>query len=663
MQWRWTNRMQRISPALRGAAWATVLCALGVFDARVAIAEDWLPVSPEELQMTGEPQAPGASAVYLYRQVDRDDAQYEERVYARIKILSDAGLNYANVEIPYLQGIESVGSIRARTIHPDGTIVNFDGMTYDNWLVKGQGVKYLAKVFTLPAVEVGSIIEYRYWNRLANGWIFDSHWILTQDLFTRFAKFSLVPNSSYAMRTSWPLGLPPGSDAPKIEGGKVVLETRNVAPFVIEENMPPENEMRQHVDFIYDFAQIARTDPVEFWKIFGKQHYAEMQRFCDARKAMNNAVAQVTAPDDPPEMKLRKLYARMQQIHNLSFTSASEQEAKQEQAAAIHSVEDVWNRGYGQADQINWLFLALARAAGLDAYSVAVSSRDRYFFDHRTMNQTELNTNVVLVKIDQKDIFLDPGALFTPFGMLPWYETSVEGLKLDKDGGSWLTTPGTVASASRIERHATLGLDSGSLQGKVTVTYTGLEASWRRQEERTEDMAARRKFLEDDLKGYVPVGVNATLTNSPDWDSWDSPLVAEYDVDIPGWTAPAGSRRALLAVGIFSNGEKHSFERASRLHPIYFNYGYQHLDDVTIDIPSPWVLQSVPEPKTVDLKGLVFKETSERNENSLHLTREFTLNTLLVDTKAYGTVRQFYQTARTADEEQAVLSWGDVRRN
>jgi hypothetical protein len=36
-------------------------------------AEDWLPVPPEDLKMSREPKAPAAPAVYLYRQVDRDD--------------------------------------------------------------------------------------------------------------------------------------------------------------------------------------------------------------------------------------------------------------------------------------------------------------------------------------------------------------------------------------------------------------------------------------------------------------------------------------------------------------------------------------------------------------------------------------------------------------
>src|SRR5207344_2821443 len=39
----------------------------------VQASDDWLPVDTAELKMTAEPKAPGAPAIYLYRQVDRDD--------------------------------------------------------------------------------------------------------------------------------------------------------------------------------------------------------------------------------------------------------------------------------------------------------------------------------------------------------------------------------------------------------------------------------------------------------------------------------------------------------------------------------------------------------------------------------------------------------------
>jgi uncharacterized protein DUF3857/transglutaminase superfamily protein len=644
------------------ALWAGLLCALGLSSMQLAAAEDWIAASPEELQMTSVPEAPGAPALFLYRQVDRDDSKYNESIYVRIKILTEAGLNYANVEIPFVQGAERISSIQARTIRPDGSVVNFDGTIYEKPIVKSDRVKYLAKTFTLPEAEVGSILEYRYEHTLPYGWVYDSHWVLSQDLFTRFARFSLIPNPSFTVIWSWPHGLPPGTDSPKMERGRIRLEAHDIPGVVTEEHMPPEDEVRFRVDFIYDPQRSARNDPVEFWKVHGKSLYKKVQEFCDKRSAMEKAVAQVTAPGDSPETKLRKLYARVQKIHNLSYSTVGEREARRERPDSIHNVEDVWIREYGTAEQITWLYLALARAAGADARPVIISTRDRYFFDHRLMNQTELNAEIVLVKLDGKDLYVEPAVPFNPFGMLPWYETTVEGLCLDKAGGVWLRTPESVAADSRIERRATFKFDSGTLEGQVTVTYTGLEAAWRRLDERSEDEVARQKFLEQDLEGYIPTGVQVKLTNSPDWDGGDTPLIASYYVEIPGWAAPAG-RRAMLPVGIFGNAEKHTFEHATRVHPLSFEYCYQHIDDVTIDVPPPWTFESIPGPTLVDFKGMVFKENIEKQQHSLHVTRELILNVSLVGAQAYSTVRQFYQTVRTADEAQAVLSPGATGRN
>jgi hypothetical protein len=125
------NEDQGARGVISRAFWAGLLGTLGLLGMQFAAAVDWIPPSPEELHLTNVPEAPGAPAVFLYRQVDRDDSRYNESIYVRIKILTDAGLNYANVEIPFVQGAERIGSIQARTIRPDGSIVNFDGTTYE----------------------------------------------------------------------------------------------------------------------------------------------------------------------------------------------------------------------------------------------------------------------------------------------------------------------------------------------------------------------------------------------------------------------------------------------------------------------------------------------------------------------------------------------------
>jgi hypothetical protein len=78
------------------------------------------------------------------------------------------------------------------------------------------------------------------------------------------------------------------------------------------------------------------------------------------------------------------------------------------------------------------------------------------------------DANVVLVKVDGKDLYCDPGAAFTPFGLLEWTETGVEGLRLDKNGGTWVRTTLPESSASSIERNADLTLsETGTLEGKT----------------------------------------------------------------------------------------------------------------------------------------------------------------------------------------------------
>jgi hypothetical protein len=72
------------------------------------------PVSPEELKMTSEPKAPGAPAIILFREVDRDDRGLtaHEDVYFRIKILTEEGRKYADIEIPFLKGIGNITAVR-----------------------------------------------------------------------------------------------------------------------------------------------------------------------------------------------------------------------------------------------------------------------------------------------------------------------------------------------------------------------------------------------------------------------------------------------------------------------------------------------------------------------------------------------------------------------
>ena len=621
-------------------------------------ADEWQPINQDELRMTGLAEAPGAPAVYLYRQVDRDDTINREYNYVRIKILTEEGRKFANVEIPFFKGNEDINSIRARTIRPDGSVMNVEGKPFEQTIVKAKGVKVLAKMITLPDVQVGSIIEYHFNRQLQEHYVFDSHWILNEELFTRRAKFSLKPNGVFPVRWIWK-GLPPGAPTPKDDGGSIRLEATNLPAFQTDDYMPPENELKARVDFIY--GENDEKEPEKFWKKEGKTQFAHVDSFLNKRKAMEQAVSQIVSPTDTPEVKLQKIYARVQQVRNTGYEAEkTEQEKKRDKEKAVNNVEDIWKRGYANGREITWLYLALVRAAGMEAYPVLVSRRNEYFFNSNALDPHRLDDNVVLVKLDGRELFFDPGTAFVPFGMLPWPETAVRGLRLDKDGGSWVSTTVPDSSASRIVRKGNLKLTSeGTLEGKITVSFLGLEAISRRIEMRNEDETARKKFMEDQIKEFVPVGIDVELTSKPDWSSSSPELKAEFDLKVQGWASAAG-RRAFIPVGLFSAPEKHVFEHAARVHPIYFNFPTARVDDITIELPLDWKVSSLPPGHTDAGKVCAYNTTAENKQGTLHLTRTLMIETVMLETKYYSALRDFFQVVRTGDEQQIVLQPGST---
>jgi hypothetical protein len=623
----------------------------------VANADEWQPISPAELQMTSVAEAPDAPAVILYRQVDRDDVANHQYNYVRIKILTEEGRKYANMEIPFFNGNEDVHSIKARTIRPDGSIANFEGKPMDKMIVKAKGVKYMAKVIVLPDVQVGSIIEYHYMNQLKEHYVFDSHWIVSDELFTKYGKFSLKPSEYFPVRFSWQ-GLPPGV-APKNERGIVHLEINNIAAFQTEDYMPPQNELKARVDFVY--SEDSEMQAEKFWKKEAKKENDKVESFVGKRKAMEQAVAQIVSPSDTPEVKLQKIYARVQQIrNNSSGLEITDQEKKREKEKTIKNVEDMWKSGSGSGSEITWLYLALVRAAGLEAYPVLVSRRSEYFFTPETMDPHRLDDNVVLVKLNGKDTFYDPGTAYTPFGILPWPETAVKGLRLDKDGGAWVTTTVPDSSVSNIVRKADLKMsDQGELEGKVTVTFSGLEALSMRLDLRNQDETARTKYVEDVVREFIPVGIDVDLKNKPEWSSSAPTLVCEFEIKVQGWASSAG-RRALIPVGLFGAPEKHVFEHASRVHPIYFDFPTARIDDVTIELPLDWKVSSVPPGHKDEGRVCSYNATAENKNGTLHLTRDLNINALLLDPKYYGALRKFFQTVKTGDEQQIVVQPGGI---
>ena len=109
---------------------------------------------------------------------------------------------------------------------------------------------------------------------------------------------------------------------------------------------------------------------------------------------------------------------------------------------------------------------------------------------------------------------------------------------------------------------------------------------------------------------------------------------------------------------MFTTREKRVFEHANRVHPIYFEYPFEKVDDVTVELPPGWQVSSVPKGQNQDGHVIVYTLGVEDKKGSVHVTRRLKVDVMLLEQKYYSALRNFFQIVRAGDEEQIVLQPG-----
>ncbi len=615
--------------------------------------QDFRPATAEELAMKSAPSAPGASAAILdWVRVD-DDKESISAEYVRIKVFSEEGKKYGDIEVAYFPNWpyrERVTDVQGRTIRPDGTVVPFDGKIYDKVVFKGGGLTLRAKTFSLPDVQPGSIIEYRFNRRWSINMLTNTHWAVQRDIPLLHAKLTLKPYDSGGEFGSFFTyqGLPAGKLPVKVRD-VYELELDNMPALLREDYAPPEGELTARVNFYYTSSRIR---PEEFWNIQPGEWNKEIEKFVSTAPPS----APHAAPAEQQREELRKIYAQVQGLRNLSFEEEkSEQELNREKIRDAKNAPDVVKKGYGYRDDLTRAFVSLARAAKFEADVVRVAPRDERFFSNKIPDADQMSTEIALVTVGGQPLYLDPGTPGAPFGHVSWEKTSTPGIRMSKKAGpSWITVPGGTPGQTVARRNADLRLNGDTLEGTVSVVWSGQEALTRRLRGLNDDEAARKKALEDEVKGWFPDGATATLKEVVGHKSFDDTMKATFDVALPNAVSRAGSR-VVVPISIFAAKAKNPFAPTTRTHSIVFPYARGEEDEVKLTLPDGLAPSALPAPVTANAGSVTYRNETKLDGRQIVFTRSMVLDTLFVDAKYYGALRKFFSAMSTADTRPLVL--------
>lgn len=596
------------APAL--GVWILLATLTLVAPAADAFKLKWKPVDKDLLAETAgkiDPEA-GAEAIfweiYVTDTYEARTARSEVKQYLRIKIYNDRGRDSeAHVDIPYING-ESVEDIAGRTIRPDGSTVELKKEAiFDRTIIKMSGFKGKAKSFALPAVAQGCVLEYQ-WSTVRHDVVADNLSFPGQrNIPVRELTYHLKPlvllDWGYAMRIrSYNGTFPPPVDGP---GGERVITLSRIDAIRDEPYMPATDQIRPLL--VLDYSDGKELPVDAFWAAYGKERYKDYHRLMSVSplvKALSDSLTNTTADFN---LRVKALYdycrTRIRDIYDdaQGFTDDFREKNLRDKD---RTPEKTLKRGLGTNQDIEMLFAALATAAGFETRVALVGDRSESFFNRDRKSGGDLSEYMIAIRVMGAWRFYDPALIYVPFGMLPWWEENQDALVLDAEEPVFVSTPLSPPASSCRRRTARLRLDEdGSVQGDVSVEYTGHLAAKRKEEldelspdkreENTRD-EIHRMWSAARISDIHLIGATDPLV----------PLTLSYHVTIPNYAEHTG-QHLLLQPSVFQQGVPPVFPASTRRNWLYFPYPWSEEDSVVVELPAGYQLEesSAPAPLLV----------------------------------------------------------------
>jgi hypothetical protein len=567
-------------------------------------------------------------------------------------VLRESGFSAADVDLPVRSFNDPFDQqVYARTIHPDGVIIPYAGKPLEQTDSDGRSTR----VITLPSVTVGSILEYGYHFRSLVTFYTSlvrnlaPHWVVQQRYFVCAAHYQLDTSDIDPKSVRWVAKLPEGVEIKRIKNS-VELNLADVPALPEEEFMRPPSARQYSISFFY-WAGTRES----YWGTTGKTVDDYWRPFYEPGKTLTASVNQIISPDDTDEKKLRKLYDTVMALENTDLTrERSRREDKASGLKEAHNSDDIWLRKRGSSGELAMLYIALARAAGFQAYPMAVPARDGTVFNEDVLNWTQLDDVLALVVVNGRELLFDPGTRYCPFGQLVWWHSNVGGMSFEGKQLKFRSTPQNRIGA-QTQRSAELKLGpEGTVDGTVTVVWNNIAALSHRRQFIREDQQAVETAITNSLQNKVPDGVQLKLLSLKGLDTYNDPLVATFGVS--GKLGVSTGKRLVVPAEFFAGRDKPVLSTQIRTQDIAFPEVYGIRDAMRIELPASMAVEALPEAKNLQMStdsGYLVRAVAA--DGKVLIQRGLYLKRLDYTVQEYGTLHKYFGDIANSDQNSLVL--------
>jgi len=581
--------------------------------------------------------------------------------YRRINVLKPEALQLRKIFIPY-DATSGILDVTARVTHPDGSVKelgNVPTLDFDRYPA-GHPAAMLynepaAKVFAVPDLQVGDVIEYRY-RRIVK----DASWleplriggpypvergeiaIVYPDGFDvdfRVLKAAQVVDLKPQRLPDRVRADPNDTSTEGVPGTRLSWLFENVPALFPEPYRPADEALAWQV-------------PVQFKAFFlNNRSFDGFRGWDDVGRWYGRVIGNNDAPDSGAKKVLKDLgigqamakSERVKRINRYLADNVVPIEFSGSLASLrVHSAASVLSSKSGDAKDLSNTALSMLRAAGVEGFPVLCSKRGTRALAPDLPTPEVFNSVVVAVAGGGGYTFFSPEGYGLPAGRLPWYVQGTRGLLIRKSGAELVDLPSDAAvdNQRQIEIHLTLAAD-GSASGSALVTLTGQDAGVVRLALKRSAAADRARFLQGFLFGEDSV-LAVSDVQEPNVSDGEQPL--KLLVSLVAQKLAVPTEKAIRYTVTNLLGRPNAFLwREGRRTPLDLGYRLSERTIVSVAMPEGVGIWEQPQDRKRDTPLVTIDDRYAVADGQAWFLRERVLHRAVVAPEDYADFKAFHE--------------------
>lgn len=626
-------------------------------------------IAKEEIEMTAYALDKDAEAVVLFdmgKSYFLDKNNTFEVVFertTRIKVLSEAGISWGEVGIPFYQEgniYEKIYDLEAFSYNfEDGKLVKNQldvSNTYDE---KINGFWNLRK-FAVPNVKKGSVIEYRY--KIESQYKFNFRdWEFQWKIPVIYSEYEvkMIPFYEYTFilqgaskfdiyETYEDKGMPRQFGVPQPYGDNSFHDLvykygmREVPAFKDEEYISSINDYIMKIDF-----QLSKIHTIEDFKIEVMTTWEDMiKKLLDHQDFGKYIEKSEKLAQKLPVIESLAQKTEMEKFNGvLDYIKSNYNWNNHSDKYATKAPNKLTEDKYGNCADLNLFAVGLLKSLGIEAYPLILSTREHgkimldYPFSHF------FNYVVVLVKIGGKTILTDATEILALNDRIPPRCINDKGLIISKDNVEWIGLE--CMFASTVNTFLQMDIKENELKVDLVKSGTEYDALYFRNNYTDKIDVVKQKITSIH---YSLIDSTVSVQNQFDRSK---PYKLRYS-----FTAKPESVNNKMYISPFleESIDDNPLKQNERKYPVDMVYPTKRIFNSTISIPEGYQVDFLPENATLNNELFDLNYSTKTLSDKIQISLTYSFKKAIYQPTDYLKIKDFFNEIIRKGNEKVVLT-------